>query len=97
MFFIQDSFPLWFRAVHVINHPKVFHAAYQLIKPFLSQRVRESYIFHPDVASLHEHLPQDILPEEFGGKLGPSQNKENVEALHKLTGYFDRLQSYRMN
>ena len=93
---LQDSFPLWFRAVHVINQPRLFNVAYQMFKPFLSEQIKDGIIFHTNVASLHEHIGPEMLFEEYGGKLGPFDNAENFKALEKLSDYFDRLQTYRL-
>lgn len=59
----QDCFPLWFRAMHVVNAPRFFNMAYLIIKPFLKEEVKNSITFHSSLESLHEHVCPEILPQ----------------------------------
>lgn len=89
--FIQDSFPIWFREIHVIHAPRLFHLAFALVKPFLNERVKNSIFFHTDVESLHKNVPKEILPRELGGHQGPFDNSACAEAVMTLEKHFDRL------
>lgn len=37
----QDSFPLKVRGIHFINEPLFFHPVFALIKPFLTEKIKE--------------------------------------------------------
>ena len=41
---------------------------FQIIKPFLNERIRKSITFHSDLDSLHQSVDPKILPKEFGGE-----------------------------
>lgn len=64
----QDSFPIRHKAIHVINNPSIFGLLFALIKPFLTFTIRNRIHLHGyNLKSLHQFLPQSLLPEEFGG------------------------------
>ncbi|XP_009950168.1 PREDICTED: alpha-tocopherol transfer protein [Leptosomus discolor] len=67
---LTDSFPLKVRGIHLINEPLFFHPVFALIKPFLTEKIKERVYMHGDnyVQSLSEHFPVSILPQEYGGE-----------------------------
>lgn len=89
---IQNCFPGRFKGIHIINEPAVFDILFALVKPFLSEKLKNRIHFHGEnLQSLHEHIPPSILPAEFGGQLGPFSNQEFVNELladeHKFQDY----------
>lgn len=44
--FWQDSFPLKVRGIHLINEPLFFHPVFALIKPFLTEKIKERVSAH---------------------------------------------------
>ena len=80
--------------MHVLNPPRMFYMTYAMVKPFLSEAIVNSIMFHPDATSLHKHIDPKILPNELGGTLGPFDNAPVYEAMKKISGYFERLQTY---
>ena len=40
MSLFQNSFPMRFREIHIINESSLFHIVFSLIRPFLSERIR---------------------------------------------------------
>lgn len=97
----QDSLPLRYRAIHVINHGAIADVMLPLVKMFLSRKLRQrvfkkksnrivfinfsiflpvpiyslsfenllQIVMHSSLESLHESVPQEILPESLGGPL----------------------------
>jgi len=89
---IQNSFPIRFREIHIVNESYLFDIVYALVKPFLSDKIRNRIRFHgSDLESLHKHISPTILPTEYGGSQGPFDNSHLVEALHHLEEYFVQL------
>ncbi|XP_067146121.1 alpha-tocopherol transfer protein [Apteryx mantelli] len=66
----RDSFPLKVRGIHLINEPLFFHPVFALIKPFLTEKIKERVYMHGNnyMQSLTEHFPVSILPQEYGGE-----------------------------
>ena len=89
--FIQSSFPLWFREIHIVNAPAMFLMIFNLIKPFLAENVQKKMNFHPDLQSLHQHVNKDILPEELGGNAGQFDNSLCVNQTKSMEPYFKTL------
>ncbi len=92
--FVQECFPLWFRAVHVVNAPYVFTMAYNLIKPFLNESLKSRIMFHKSLEDLHEYVPKEILPEDFGGLTGEFNSDECFQALNQMEHTFEEIQTY---
>ncbi|NWQ73112.1 TTPA protein, partial [Columbina picui] len=67
---LTDSFPLKVRGIHFINEPLFFHPVYALIKPFLTEKIKQRVYMHGSnyMQSLTEHFPVSILPQEYGGE-----------------------------
>ncbi len=61
--------------------------------------MRESIVFHRDVAGLHAHVDREILPEELGGAAGPFDNGECLDALEAMDrdGAFRQRQALNNN
>ena len=89
--FIQSSFPLWFREIHLVNAPYMFMMVFNVIKPFLAQEIRDLINFHSNLESLHKFVNKDILPEELGGNAGPLDNSICVEKTKSMEPYFNDL------
>lgn len=72
----QSCFPGRYKAIHVIGMPKIFQYAYNMIYPFIMNlKLRKRIFIHgEDLKSLHKQISPAILPEEFGGQLGPFDN-----------------------
>ncbi|XP_054972572.2 alpha-tocopherol transfer protein isoform X3 [Pan paniscus] len=66
---LTDSFPLKVRGIHLINEPVIFHAVFSMIKPFLTEKIKQRIHMHGNnyKQSLLQHFP-DILPLEYGGE-----------------------------
>lgn len=47
-----------------------------------------------DLSSLHRHIPNDILPIEYGGKQTSFDNTKWREEIIRDENYFLRLESY---
>lgn len=43
------------------------------VKPFLKEKIKNRIYVHSDLTSLHQYLPKEVLPEEYGGTAGKLQ------------------------
>lgn len=92
---VQNSFPIRFREIHIVNESYLFDVVFALVKPFLTEKIRDRIRFHgSDHESLHRYLPRSILPEEYGGDQPPFNNTNLRLALEKMEDHFLSLQSY---
>ncbi|GFR29548.1 clavesin-1 [Trichonephila clavata] len=46
-----------------------FKAAWMLIKPFLSDKLKKRIIFHNSIDTLLKYIPKSVLPVQYGGEL----------------------------
>uniref|UniRef100_A0A8B9TIM2 Alpha-tocopherol transfer protein n=1 Tax=Anas platyrhynchos TaxID=8839 RepID=A0A8B9TIM2_ANAPL len=89
-----DSFPLKVRGIHLINEPLFFHPVFALIKPFLTEKIKQRVHMHGNnyMQSLTEHFPVSILPQEYGGE-GVSFEELAKEWTDFIMSCADYLQS----
>jgi len=95
--FFNISFPLWLRQSHVLHAPRVFNMLFTMLRPFLSESVRNNIVFHSgDISSIHSYISGDILPSDLGGngKMGPMDNEHNVVELKKMKQFFQDIKQY---
>ncbi|XP_035214774.1 alpha-tocopherol transfer protein-like isoform X2 [Stegodyphus dumicola] len=91
----QDGIPVRNKAVHVINNPGIFSILFDIMKPFLSKKLRNRIYFHGDnLSSLHQFLPPQMLPEEFGGTQGSFENEQFYECLLANEEEFQQYQKF---
>ena len=44
--FLNGGFPIWIRRIHVVNQPRLFGVLFNMVKPFLDERVKDMIVFH---------------------------------------------------
>ncbi|CAL1273965.1 unnamed protein product [Larinioides sclopetarius] len=92
---VQDSFPARFKAVHIVNEPALFDLVLTIVKPLISEKLKKRIYTHgTNMKTLHSHIPPDILPCEFGGSMGPFNNKAFIEKLAEEEETFIQSQMY---
>ncbi|XP_058056606.1 alpha-tocopherol transfer protein-like [Anopheles bellator] len=91
-----DLLPLKNIEFHVVNSSVFMNAAVAILYPMLSKKIKESVHFHySNWSSLHQYIPTDILPEEYGGTSGTTFDYQaiNAQVMERATEY-DRLLVY---
>ncbi|GJQ80642.1 hypothetical protein Trydic_g9227 [Trypoxylus dichotomus] len=83
---VQEAYPVKLKEVHVVNISPLVYTIIEWVKPFIKEKIRNRIHVHQDVESLHKFVPKDVLPEEYGGTAGKSQ--EFHDQWHK------KLQDY---
>ncbi|KFM67270.1 Alpha-tocopherol transfer protein-like protein, partial [Stegodyphus mimosarum] len=92
---VQDGIPVRNKAMHVINNPAIFSILFDIMKPFLSKKLRNRIYFHGDnLSSLHQFLPPEMLPEEFGGTQGSFTNEQFYQRLLASEEEFQQYQKF---
>ncbi|XP_023349006.1 alpha-tocopherol transfer protein-like [Eurytemora carolleeae] len=92
---VQNSFPIRFREIHIVNESYLFDVVFALVKPFLTDKIRNRIRFHGgDLESLYRYVPRSILPAEYGGEQPAFNNSSLQLALAKMEDYFVALQGY---
>jgi len=92
---VQNSFPIRFREIHIVNESYIFDMVFALVKPFLTDKISSRIRFHgADMESLHRCIPPSILPAEYGGDQAPFDNSSLKLAIEKMEEYFVSLESF---
>lgn len=76
--YLQEAAPFVIKNLHFVNGSSIVNRFFSLIKPILKKELLEVIHFHTHgFDSLHEFVSKDVLPEQYGGSLGP------IEDIHK--------------
>ena len=94
LIYFQGKFPLRFRQFHLVNCSYFTRIGYNLIRPFLHDELKKRIIFHDEIDSFHGYVDKQILPEEFGGALGPINNSAASSAVYEMSNFFVQVQNY---
>ena len=90
---VQNSFPIRFKEIHIINESPIFQVAYALVKPFLTEKMQQRLKFHGNSQeSLEKCIPASILPQEMGGEAGQFSNQELLTELLAMEEFFVEMQ-----
>ena len=71
----------------MINAPRLFYIAFNMVKPFMNERIRNSIFFHDSLETLHKEVPREILPKELGLILN-KMSKITIFGHQHLNKYF---------
>ena len=101
---------MWFHSIHIVNPPRMFKLLHDLLMPFTPQRLKvnififskieiikslkENIFFHNSIKDLHAHIDPEILPEEYGGQLGPFDNSPCNEAIKRFDDYYAEVREF---
>ncbi|CAH0700726.1 unnamed protein product [Spodoptera exigua] len=70
----QDASPLRLKSLHIINSLPVLEKLFSLVKKLLNEKHRKKLYMHSkDLSALHNYVPPEILPAEYGGQGGTKQ------------------------
>ncbi|GIY17213.1 hypothetical protein CDAR_395381 [Caerostris darwini] len=58
-----------YKEVHIVNQSVTFKAAWFLVKPFLTDKLKKRIIFHSSPETLLDYFPKAVLPKQYGGDL----------------------------
>ncbi|XP_028043335.1 alpha-tocopherol transfer protein-like [Bombyx mandarina] len=83
---IQEAYPVKLKEIHVINASPLVDVVFNIVKPFLKEKMKKRVFFHADVQCLQDYIPKEILPVEFGGN-GCSLEDVNKAWMKKLEEY----------
>ena len=65
-----------------------------MIKPFLTEEVKNTIMFHRSFESFHKYVDKEILPDELGGMQGSFENTDTWSAISIMAEYFVQVQNY---
>ncbi|KAB0790242.1 hypothetical protein PPYR_15425, partial [Photinus pyralis] len=71
MVYTQEAHPVRLKQIHVVNVSPFLDKAMAIVKPFMKTEVSAMLHFHqPNSTTLYKYIPQELLPEEYGGRVG---------------------------
>lgn len=69
---LKSTYPVKANSFHIINAPDLFAKAFNLVKPFISEKTLKKVHVHTDenFDKISEAIPSSILPTDYGGTGG---------------------------
>lgn len=65
---IREGYGMRIKGFHLLSDSKAIEAIVAVFKQVLSQKLIGRVYVHKTIDSLHDYIPKDILPVEYGGK-----------------------------
>lgn len=88
--FVQEAAPYKLSQSHFVNCSFVLTKLMSLIRPFVNKTLMETMHFHSSgYESLHEFVPKELLPFEYGGHAGDifTINRATIESVECQRGH----------
>uniref|UniRef100_A0A182IS49 Uncharacterized protein n=1 Tax=Anopheles atroparvus TaxID=41427 RepID=A0A182IS49_ANOAO len=76
MFYVQEALPIRLKQIHFINVVPFMNQIMFLTRPFMRKDVQEMINMHVGLNTLHQAVPVESLPNEYGGKGGSFKELE---------------------
>ncbi|KAJ3655637.1 hypothetical protein Zmor_014758 [Zophobas morio] len=83
----QHGYPNRIKGGHSFNITGVFEVLFNMIKPFLTEKLKRRMCVYDTLEELYKVIPREVLPEEYGGQGGKI---EDIAAYWKA-----KIESYR--
>ncbi|GBN89221.1 hypothetical protein AVEN_103312-1 [Araneus ventricosus] len=65
----KNCIPGRWKEIHVINESILMKAAWNILKHFLTQKIKDRVIIHSEPSDLFDYFPRSIIPTQYGGTL----------------------------
>ncbi|GBO25607.1 hypothetical protein AVEN_139550-1, partial [Araneus ventricosus] len=66
---VVNCIPGRWKDIHVINESILMKAAWNIIKHFLTQKIKDRVIIHSEPSDIFDYFPRSIIPTQYGGTL----------------------------
>ncbi|CAL8074177.1 unnamed protein product [Orchesella dallaii] len=89
-----SSYPIKYKGIHILNNTYLFDTILTLVKQLIPKKLRDRIHLHgSNFASLHEHVPPEILPEHFGGYLKGDDafDLEYEQSVFDRSDYYEKM------
>uniref|UniRef100_A0A6P7G5V8 Alpha-tocopherol transfer protein-like isoform X1 n=1 Tax=Diabrotica virgifera virgifera TaxID=50390 RepID=A0A6P7G5V8_DIAVI len=96
-YYLQEGMPIRLKQIHFINLVPFMDKVFSFIKPVMKKELIDLFLVHTKMESLYEHIPQKLLPEEYGGNIESILVlKENVRNLIKNSENYLKFQESQL-
>ncbi|ODM93647.1 Clavesin-1, partial [Orchesella cincta] len=90
------AYPVKYKGFHILNNAYLFDTILTVVKQLIPKKLRDRIHLHgSNLASLHEHISPEILPEHFGGHLKgeDAYDLDYEQTVFDNTDYYEKLAS----
>lgn len=93
----QTAYPQRLKEIHIINAHPIVNRGINLFRSFMKEKMRNRFVVHSSLESLHQYVPADVLPAEYGGshRTVPALRDQWGKALESYALYFQQQEGVK--
>lgn len=95
---VEDAYPVKLKEIHIVNAHPLVDTIYTWVKPLLKDKIKNRVHIHSDgLESLYKFVPQEMLPEEYGGSVGKIQDLHDqwLKRMEDYNEWFKEQESFK--
>ncbi|CAL1286102.1 unnamed protein product [Larinioides sclopetarius] len=77
-----NCIPSRHKDVHIINETVVLKTVWKIVKPFLSQKLKNRVHFHSNPIRLRKYFPTSMLPVGYGGEIRDINSQDWIRRMN---------------
>ncbi|XP_045468133.1 alpha-tocopherol transfer protein-like [Harmonia axyridis] len=95
--FCLKAYPIKVKEIHVVNANSMVDIVINWIMLLVKEKYRKLVHVHTSIETLHDYIPKDVLPEEYGGTCGSSKNftEQWIKKLEAHTDWFKKRENFK--
>lgn len=82
--YLQEASPIRIIQINIVNPSSIVDRIFSLLKPFMKKELLDVLQIHSTLETLHDRIPIELLPVEYGGTNDVSIDEVHASWIEKM-------------